>query len=443
MLAALWFAVVVGLYLVREVLLPFVVAVALAYVIDPAVSRIARSSIPVGPWKGKNPPRWLAVVVLYLGFAASSWIGVSFFVPQIYRELTGVAHDVSSFVQDLNEGRLYALADGVEDLSRRMRLPIKVETTLEGTASTEPSGDVPDDVDAVSGVAVPDHVEPFDGPKNVVLPFPGVPIPDDEEVLFTVNVAKLVRTATDAVVGVVRGKTTDIVGQVQLVVGGAVRFVLSFVLVLMITAFLSTTIERIKRFAFTIVPVENRATFDAFLGRLDSGLSGVVRGQLTICFVNGLLTLVGLLLLQVKFAFLLATVAMVFSLIPIFGSILSTIPIVIVAMASSFSSALLALFWIIGIHFIEANFLNPKILGDAAKIHPALVVLALVAGEHFYGLAGALFAVPVMSIVLTVVRSAVSRVQVLEAELARQKTEPPPSAAARRPTKSMRSDSPA
>jgi predicted PurR-regulated permease PerM len=46
------------------------------------------------------------------------------------------------------------------------------------------------------------------------------------------------------------------------------------------------------------------------------------------------LTLVGLLILQVKFAFILATVAMVFSLIPIFGSILSTLPIVVVALAS-------------------------------------------------------------------------------------------------------------
>src|SRR5207247_10963211 len=57
--------------------------------------------------------------------------------------------------------------------------------------------------------------------------------------------------------------------------------------------------------------------------------------------------------------------------------------------------------WIIGIHLLEANFLNPKIMGDAAKIHPVLVVFALIAGEHSYGLVGALFAVPVASIIQT------------------------------------------
>ena len=41
-------------------------------------------------------------------------------------------------------------------------------------------------------------------------------------------------------------------------------------------------------------------------------------------------------------------------------------------------------------------------MGDAAKIHPVLVVFALIAGEHSYGLVGALFAVPVASIIQTI-----------------------------------------
>jgi predicted PurR-regulated permease PerM len=58
--------------------------------------------------------------------------------------------------------------------------------------------------------------------------------------------------------------------------------------------------------------------------------------------------------------------------------------------------------WIILIHLLEANLLNPKIMGNAAKIHPVLVVFALIAGEHSYGLVGALFAVPVASIIQTI-----------------------------------------
>ena len=139
--------------------------------------------------------------------------------------------------------------------------------------------------------------------------------------------------------------------------------------------------------------------YGVLLSRLDVGLNGVVRGQLLICLVNGILTMIGLILIGVPFAFTLGLVAMVFSLIPIFGTILSTIPIMIMGFTVSFSTGILALAWILVIHFIEGNFLNPKIMGTAAHIHPALIVFALVAGEYIAGIAGALLAVPILSLI--------------------------------------------
>jgi predicted PurR-regulated permease PerM len=119
-----------------------------------------------------------------------------------------------------------------------------------------------------------------------------------------------------------------------------------------------------------------------------------------------MLTYIGLWLFKIKYPLLLAGIAAVMSLIPIFGSILSSVPIVAVALISSgtfdLRKGVLVLGWIILIHLAEANFLNPKIMGNAAKIHPVLVVFALIAGEHSYGLVGALFAVPVASIIQTI-----------------------------------------
>jgi predicted PurR-regulated permease PerM len=94
-----------------------------------------------------------------------------------------------------------------------------------------------------------------------------------------------------------------------------------------------------------------------------------------------------------------------FSLIPIFGTIISSLPIVIIALVSSGRRGSRSgrrcgiLAWIAGIHLLEANVLNPKIIGDSAHIHPVLVVFALLAGEHVFGLVGALLAIPVTSLV--------------------------------------------
>ena len=100
-------------------------------------------------------------------------------------------------------------------------------------------------------------------------------------------------------------------------------------------------------------------------------------------------------------ALILAFIAAVFSIIPIFGTILSSIPSVGDALTQSFTLGFLVLLWIVVIHLIEANILNPKIIGTSARIHPVFVVLALVAGEYAYGLFGALLAVPVFSIFQT------------------------------------------
>lgn len=136
--------------------------------------------------------------------------------------------------------------------------------------------------------------------------------------------------------------------------------------------------------------------------RMDRGLSGVVRGQLLICLVNGVLSALGFWLFGLKYWPVLALFATVLSIIPIFGAILSTVPAVLVALTQSFGIALWVLVWIIGIHQLEANLLNPKIIGASAKIHPVLIVFSLLVGEHYFGIWGALLAVPVLSIVQSI-----------------------------------------
>jgi predicted PurR-regulated permease PerM len=185
-------------------------------------------------------------------------------------------------------------------------------------------------------------------------------------------------------------------------------------LVLMITAFMLVDTQRIKLFLFSLVPMEDRTNFDMFLNKLNNRLSGVVRGQLLICLINAILTLVGLIILKVKFAFILATMAGIFSLIPIFGSVISTIPIFFISLTISPITALSAMVWIVGIHALEANLLNPKIMGDAAKIHPVLIVLALITGKHFYGIIGALLAVPIFSILITIFSFILEKAKVQE-----------------------------
>ena len=182
------------------------------------------------------------------------------------------------------------------------------------------------------------------------------------------------------------------------IVTGISRVFFIFGITLMLGAYTMLTRERIVGFFASLWRPPQRPDFQRLVTRIDRGLSGVVRGQLIICLLNGLLSAIGFAIVGLKYWPVLALVATVLSLIPIFGSIASSIPAVALGLTQSVGTAAFVLIWIVGVHQLEANVLNPKIMGDSAKIHPVLVIFSLLVGEHFFGIMGALLAVPCMSI---------------------------------------------
>jgi predicted PurR-regulated permease PerM len=201
---------------------------------------------------------------------------------------------------------------------------------------------------------------------------------------------------------------------------GIIRAIFTFFVILMIAAFFIVFFPKIKAYGKDLFPPEYHDDYESVLQKIDARLSGVIRGQFIICMVNGLLTYVGLAMLGLPLAPTLATIAGVLSLIPIFGTILSTVPSVVVALSVSPESgsaggvlaqylgadnrlllALAVIGWVCVIHAIESYILNPNILGQSAHMNPLIVVFALLAGEHVGGIIGALLAVPIASIFVT------------------------------------------
>ncbi len=190
-------------------------------------------------------------------------------------------------------------------------------------------------------------------------------------------------------------------------IAGVTDFLTNFVITFMIAAFILVDLQRVNASVRGLVPDKFHDDFEVLWASMDRGLGGVIRGQLLICLVNGMLTFVGLVLFGVKYSVLLGLMAGAFSLIPIFGTIISSVPIILIAAASpeeglSFGPALGMLAWISGVHLLEANVLNPKIIGDSAHIHPVIVIFALLAGESMFGLVGALLAIPATSLIQAV-----------------------------------------
>ncbi len=382
----LWLAMAAVLVVFRQVLLPFGVALLVAYVIEPLVSRIASRTIA-----GVRVPRWAAILLIYAGFFGAVYLFSVAALPQIYREMVRLTAEARHFLNGLTPDRIAWYIRVAEEWLTSHGVPIAL-----GDSGLSPADLTPVQPDAAALAVGADQA-----PEGAKLRL------DLEEAIRA--------TIANASVWL-RTHFLDVVGYSQRVVGGLFGGVFMLFFVLMVTAFLLLDVQGILRFFRGMVPAEYHGDYDDLLARIDRKLAGVVRGQIVICLVNGVLTLVCLLLLDVKFAFVLATVATVLSFIPIFGTVISTVPIVAVGLTQSFSTGLLALAWILGIHAVEAYLLNPKIMGTAAKIHPALIAFALLAGERTFGFVGALFAVPVASILLATFGHFKARADRMQAE---------------------------
>jgi predicted PurR-regulated permease PerM len=222
------------------------------------------------------------------------------------------------------------------------------------------------------------------------------PLHEKQETTFDTN--RLLADAVGRTFAYAQANSLELALAVRDFVGMVSRGVFVFFITLMLAAYLILTRDAIWGFFRSLVAPEGGPGFDALLERTDQGLAGVVRGQLLICGINGLLSAIGFAIVGLKYWPVMALVGAVFSLVPIFGSIASAVPAIAVALTQSLGTAVFVLVWIVGVHQLEANVLNPKIMGDSAKIHPVLVIFSLLVGEHFFQAVGALLAVPAMSI---------------------------------------------
>ena len=365
----------------HAVMLPFLLAVVVAYVLFPLVQRVERLRVP----------RWIAILLVYAA-TIGSIVGFGWaVVPRLFDEVKALVADLPALTAQARDHYLPALDRKLGALTGGAArvTPAAPEAPAPPKAPivVSPRGDGSFEVRLEESLELR---EGRDGHWVLAPPTPPGP--------RTFSSERMLRDALDRAVTHLQSNSLVIVELGRSIVGGISRGIFFFFLTLMLAAYLMLTFERIRAFVRELCPPLRRASFDSFLARVGTGMSGVVRGQLIICLVNGVLTAVGLWALEVKYWPVLSLVACVMSLVPIFGSILSTIPAVAIALTQSFGTAVGTLAWIVGIHQLEANFLNPKIIGDHAKIHPVLVVFALLLGEHFFAIPGALLAVPTLAL---------------------------------------------
>jgi predicted PurR-regulated permease PerM len=128
---------------------------------------------------------------------------------------------------------------------------------------------------------------------------------------------------------------------------------------------------------------------------LEEVVGGFIRGQLLVATVVGVLTWVGMSIIGMPLALLIGAIAGVTAVIPFLGPIVAGVVAAVVGLLVSPAMSLLAIAVIVIVQQIESTVLAPKIMGSQVGLHPAVVILAIIAGTTLFGFVGLILAVPV------------------------------------------------
>jgi len=177
--------------------------------------------------------------------------------------------------------------------------------------------------------------------------------------------------------------------------------------VLFVAVYLLVDIRKVKAAYLKAAPMRYRRDARDLWEAFGESLSRYLGGLAVVVIIQGVLAGFALYLLDVPYAILLGVWVSATAIIPYLGAFLGGIPAVVVAavfedsdptIESTTTRVVVVVIVYVLIQQLEGNLLTPRIQGDALKVHPIIVLLAVIGGGELAGLAGVIFAVPAVAV---------------------------------------------
>jgi len=163
--------------------------------------------------------------------------------------------------------------------------------------------------------------------------------------------------------------------------------------------YLLVDLPHLRRVADGLIPDAARPEVLVLARRMNAAVGGFFRGQLVVALIVGVLASVGLLIIDLPFWLLIGMVAGFFNMIPLVGPYIGGIPALVIALTTKEPiTAVWVILIMVTVQQIDNHFISPLVMHRVVKLHPVLVMLALLLGGTLGGFFGLLVAVPTAAI---------------------------------------------
>ncbi len=188
------------------------------------------------------------------------------------------------------------------------------------------------------------------------------------------------------------------------------RVIIDVTVAMVITYYAIKDGDKFKNLFLSLFPKRWRSWLTCTGKEISGIIAGFIQGQLLISLIIAVLETIGLILVGMRYPLILGMIGGLANVIPYFGPYIGAIPAAAVALTVSPMKAVWTILVYIIVQQIDNNFISPKVVEGRLGLHPVATIFAVLAGGEFFGIAGMLFAVPVMAILRVLFNKAVESI---------------------------------
>lgn len=165
----------------------------------------------------------------------------------------------------------------------------------------------------------------------------------------------------------------------------------------------TTIMKFLRRFARALFKKSTYEAVNKYFTKANEVFFTFISSQLLDAVIVGILTTIAMLIIKVKYAPLIGFTIGLFNMIPYIGAIVAVgIGILITFITGGLGKAIAMAIVVIILQQIDANIINPKIIGVSLEVSPLLVIFAVTVGGAYFGIMGMFLGVPIAVVIKTV-----------------------------------------
>jgi predicted PurR-regulated permease PerM len=178
-------------------------------------------------------------------------------------------------------------------------------------------------------------------------------------------------------------------------------------IILVLTLYFLASLPSMKKWAYRLAPRSRRRRVEALSEEITGSVGNYVIGQGFVALLDALYAFIIMTITGVPFSVLLAFVVALLAFIPLVGPPIALVLVSLIALTSSWQTAVVfAILYMAYLQF-EAYFVSPRVMQRAVAVPGAVAVIAVIAGGTLLGVLGALIAIPTAAAVLLLMKEVV------------------------------------